>query len=59
MGDLAHQLFVSVLLICEEEALLDGTHLSVDGTKLSSDAAKEWSGKFEDLKKKRDKIQKR
>ena len=56
MGDLAKELFVAVLLICEEESLLDGTHLSVDGTKLSSNAAKEWSGKIEDLKKKRDKI---
>ncbi len=45
-------LFTKVLLICDEEDLLSGTHFSLDGLKLSSNAAKEWSGKFEDLKKK-------
>lgn len=45
-------LFTKVLLICEEEGLLGGTHLSLDGLKLSSNAAKEWSGKFSDLEKK-------
>ena len=45
-------LFTKVLLICDEEDLLGGTHFSLDGLKLSSNAAKEWSGKFEDLKKK-------
>jgi transposase len=46
------ELFTKVLLICDEEDLLGGTHFSLDGLKLSSNAAKEWSGKFEDLKKK-------
>ncbi len=59
MGALAEELFVSVLLICEEEGLLSGTHLSVDGTKLSSNASKEWSGKFEDLEKKKVAIRKK
>ena len=59
LGDLAEQLFVSVLMICEEEGLLGGTHLSVDGTKLSSNASKEWSGKLDDLKKKHHAIQKK
>jgi transposase len=45
-------LFTKVLLICDEEDLLGGTHFSLDGLKLSSNAAKEWSGKFEDLEKK-------
>jgi len=45
-------LFTKVLLICEEEDLLGGTHFSLDGMKLSSNAAKEWSGTFSDLKKK-------
>ncbi|NRA39713.1 MAG: IS1182 family transposase [Planctomycetes bacterium] len=56
MGPLAEKLFVEVLLICEEEGLLSGTHLSVDGTKLSSNASKEWSGTFSDLEKKKDAI---
>jgi transposase len=47
-------LFTKVLLICEEEGLLGGTHFSLDGLKLSSNAAKEWSGKFSDLKKKQE-----
>lgn len=45
-------LFTKVLLICEEEGLLGGTHLSLDGLKLTSNAAKEWSGTFSDLRKK-------
>src|SRR5690606_37253352 len=45
-------IFTRVLLICEEEDLLGGTHFSLDGLKLSSNAAKEWSGTFADLKKK-------
>jgi len=48
------QLFTKVLLICEEEELLGGTHFSLDGLKLSSNAAKEWSGTFSDLKKKQE-----
>jgi transposase len=47
-------LFTKVLLICEEEELLGGTHFSIDGLKLSSNAAKEWSGTFSDLKKKQE-----
>jgi transposase len=47
-------LFTEVLLICEEEGLLGGTHFSLDGLKLSSNAAKEWSGTFSDLKKKQE-----
>jgi transposase len=45
-------LFTKVLLVCEEEGLLGGTHFSLDGLKLSSNASKEWSGTFSDLKKK-------
>ena len=45
-------IFTMVLMICNEEGLLGGTHFSIDGLKLSSNASKEWSGRFEDLKKK-------
>jgi transposase len=45
-------LFTKVLLVCDEEDLLGGTHFSLDGLKLSSNASKEWSGRFADLKKK-------
>ena len=52
-------LFTKVLLVCEEENLLGGTHFSLDGLKLPSNAAKEWSGTFADLKKKQDALQKK
>lgn len=53
------ELFTKVLLICDEEDLLGGTHFSLDGLKLSSNAAKEWSGKFEDLKKKQEALERK
>ena len=36
---------------------MGGTHFSLDGVKLPANAAKEWSGTFQELKKKRDKLQ--
>ena len=50
-------LFSNVLLVCEELGLLDGTHFSLDGVKLSANVSKEWSGTFDELKHKRDKLQ--
>jgi len=52
-------IFSNILLVCEELGLLDGTHFSLDGVKLSANVSKEWSGTFEDLKHKRDKLQKK
>ena len=52
-------LFTKVLLICEEEGLLSGTHFSLDGLKLSSNASKEWSGTFADLKKKQEALERK
>jgi transposase/cytochrome c556 len=52
-------LFTMVLMICHEEGLLGGTHFSIDGLKLSSNASKEWSGKFDDLKKKQDALRRK
>ena len=51
--------FTKVLLICEEEKLLGGTHFSLDGMKLSFNAAKEWSGTFSDLKKKQEALERK
>lgn len=51
------ELFTQVLLVCEQEGLLGGTHFSLDGTKVSSNAAKEWSGTHADLKKKQKKLE--
>lgn len=52
-------LFTQVLLVCEEEGLLGGTHFSLDGLKLSSNASKEWSGTHADLRKKQQKLEQR
>lgn len=50
-------LFGNILLVCDELDLLGGTHFSLDGVKLPSNASKEWSGTFQELKRKRDKLQ--
>jgi len=50
-------IFSNILLVCEEMGLLDGTHFSLDGVKLSANVSKEWSGTFDELKRKRDKLQ--
>jgi transposase len=52
-------LFTKVLLICEEEGLLGGSHFSLDGLKLSSNASKECSGTFSDLKKKQEALERK
>lgn len=49
--------FCNILLVCDELGLLGGTHFSLDGLKLPSNASKEWSGSFEELRNKRDKLQ--
>jgi hypothetical protein len=53
------RLFTQVLLVCEEEGLLGGTHFSLDGLKLSSNASKEWSGTHVELARKAEKIRER
>jgi transposase len=52
-------LFTKVLMVCDEEGLLGGTHFSLDGLKLSSNASKEWSGTFADLKKKQESLERK
>ena len=59
MPNQVESLFTEVLLVCEEEDLLDGTHFSLDGMKLSSNASKEWSGTFSDLKKKQEALERK
>jgi len=49
--------FCNILLVCDELGLLGGTHFSLDGVKLSTNVSKEWSGTFDELKHKRDKLQ--
>ncbi len=59
MKEEVSSLFRDILLVCEEENLLGGTHFSLDGLKLSSNASKESSGIFSDLKIKQEKLEKK
>jgi transposase len=57
MKDEIISVFRDILLVCEEQGLLGGTHFALDGLKLSSNAAKEWSGTFADLRQKKEKLE--
>ena len=59
MRDEILPLFRDVLLVCEEEGLLGGTLFTLDGCKLPSNASKEWSGTISDLRRKRERIEKK
>src|SRR5512143_1109983 len=52
------QLFLEVLLICDEMGLIGKEMFAVDGCKLPSNASKEWSGTKADLQKKKEKMEK-
>ena len=52
------ELFTQVLLQCSELKLISGEMFAVDGCKLPSNASKEWSGKIDELKKKKEKLKK-
>jgi transposase len=53
------RIFAEILLVCHEEGLLSGTHLSLDGLKLPGNAAREWSGSFKELRFKADKLRRK
>jgi len=48
------QLFLEVLLICDEMGLIGEEMFAVDGCKLPSNSSKEWSGTKGDLEKKKE-----
>ena len=52
-------LFRDILLVCEELKLLGGTSFALDGLKLPSNASKHWSGTYEELKNKKEKLEKK
>lgn len=56
LGPRLDEVFADVLMVCDEEELLLGTRFALDGLKLPSNASKEWSGTFDHLRKKRDKL---
>lgn len=49
-------LFEQIVLVCDEQGLLGNELFAIDGCKMPSNAAKEWSGTFAELSKKREKI---
>jgi len=51
-------LFLEVLLTCEEVGLIGKEMFAVDGCKMPSNASKEWSGTVEELTKKKEKMEK-
>lgn len=59
MKDEIKPIFRDVLLVCDEEKLLGSTFFAVDGCRISSNASREWSGKILDLKRKKEKIEKK
>jgi transposase len=50
-------IFVEVIAVCNELGLIGGEIFALDGHKVSSNAAKEWSGTFSDLEKKKGKYE--
>lgn len=55
-GNAITDLFEQVLLICSQQGLLGNELFAIDGCKISSNAAKEWSGTFAELDRKRKKL---
>ncbi len=48
-----NNVFLNILMVCDELNLIGGDMFALDGCKLSSNASKEWSGTFKDLRKKK------
>ena len=59
MRDEILPIFRDVLLVCEEERLLGGTFFALDGCKLASNASKEWSGTVGDLRRKKERMERK
>jgi transposase len=57
MKDIILSLFRDILMLCAQLDLIGGEAFALDGCKLSSNAAKEWSGTFEELEKKKKKLE--
>ncbi len=52
------QLFIQVLMICDQLGLIGKDMFAIDGRKMSSNASKEWSGTHSELKGKKKKLEK-
>jgi len=51
-------LFMQILLQCQELKLITGEMFAIDGCKLPSNASKEWSGTINDLKRRKERLEK-
>lgn len=51
------KLFLQVLLVCDSMGLIGKEMFAVDGCKMSSNASKEWSGTKEELRHKKDRME--
>jgi len=49
-------IFTDILMVCQEQGLLKGTHFSLDGVKLSSNASKHKSGTHAELRARHTKL---
>jgi transposase len=56
LGPVVQNLFVDVLMYCEELGLIGKEMFAIDGCKFPSNASKEWSGTRADFKNKRQKF---
>ena len=52
-------IFSQILLVCHEEGLLSGSHLSLDGVKLPGNASRESSGTLAELRFKAEKLRRK
>jgi transposase len=52
-------LFRKVLLICDQAGLLGGTVFAVDGCRIPGNASKDWSGTFDELCQKKERLEKK
>ena len=57
MHEQIEPLFTQVLMICDEEGLIGRNLFAIDGCKLKSNASKEWSGTFDELGRKQEKLE--
>jgi hypothetical protein len=57
MKDEILPLFRDVHLVCEETNLLGWTFFALDGCRLPGNASSKWSGKIDDLRRKKEKIE--
>ncbi len=59
MKDEILPLFRDVLMVCEESSLLAGTFFALDGCKIPSNVSIDMSGKFSDLERMKDNIERK